>query len=101
MSDNDNNGAWSNYGFTLPDGEDATYNIMLSPLFILQAGSRSLSPVIGSRGTNGHFWTSSIDQQDGSLMFYTLSSRYVVPSYNDVLKTYATSLRCLVSTNNG
>ncbi len=105
MSDDDYNGGWgANAGTTLPEGNQAIYNIMLSPFFMPRSGrvgginDTSGANVILDNGGWGRLWSDTISNNDSA---YNLAfARGIWPSAKDA-RTHAFSLRCLVSTNNG
>ena len=102
MSDDDRDGSWTaNSGITLPDGEEATYNVGLSPFFFSRAGSNGYERMFYGRGRSTSIFASNIGTKGSR---YSLDAQLIAiwPSRNDGgASIYALSLRCLVSTNNG
>ena len=61
MSDDDRDGSWTaNSGITLPDGEEATYNVGLSPFFFSRAGSNGYERMFYGRGRSTSIFASNI-----------------------------------------
>lgn len=90
----------ANEGATLPNSNNATYNIELSPLFFNRSGRNDTSSHTSLRhGQQGYFWPKTSRGTDRVYrMGFTLE--VVSPSYNND-RAYGHPLRCLVSTNNG
>ncbi len=99
----DGNRYRSNHGITLPSNVNALYNIGLSPLFITRTGrpGTSLETYIMWRGRSNFAWSTTVSP-------FWSNGPYYISNYNgDIypsdmnMRTFAHSLRCLVSTNNG
>ena len=92
--------AGANAGVTLPDGNNAIYNITLSPFFFNYSGYPNLfHGNIDGRSEDGRFWSSKASSSN-SANDLTTNQANIYPHHRWT-RLYPYSLRCLVSTNNG
>ncbi len=87
-------------GVSLPDGEDATYNAGLTPLYMGRTGTIGFTwtqEFLG-RGSEAPFWSSITRGTENAYRGFTTASINSLSAHSKLL---GQPFRCLVSTNNG